>query len=165
MNRWYAVNTQPHQENKAQFNLVRQGYEAWLPLRRKTRRHARRIETIKAALFPNYLFVRLDLSCERWRPINGTFGVRQLVMRGDGPAPVADGFVEDLRATVDGEDCAAAAPNALRVGDAVRILGGPFGDAIGSLVELRDSERVAVLLNLLGRDVRAAVPRHAVAPA
>ena len=100
MNRWYAVNTQPHQENKAQFNLVRQGYEAWLPLRRKTRRHARRIETIKAALFPNYLFVRLDLSCERWRPINGTFGVRQLVMRGDGPAPVADGFVEDLRATV-----------------------------------------------------------------
>jgi transcription antitermination factor NusG len=37
----------------------------------------------------------------------------------------------------------------------VRITTGAFGDMVGRLVELNDNDRVIVLLDLLGRSVRA----------
>ena len=58
--RWYVVRTQPHSENKASAHLGRQGFETYLPRYLKRRRHARRVETVQAALFPCYLFVAID---------------------------------------------------------------------------------------------------------
>ena len=52
MNRWYVVHTRPHQEGRAEANLVRQGFRVWLPVMERSRRHARRIETVRGALFP-----------------------------------------------------------------------------------------------------------------
>ncbi|HQF30164.1 MAG TPA: transcription termination/antitermination NusG family protein, partial [Hyphomicrobiales bacterium] len=57
---WYVVSTQPHQEARAESNLVRQGFETWLPRFARERRHARKVDTVLVALFPGYLFVRLD---------------------------------------------------------------------------------------------------------
>lgn len=166
MQRWYAVNTQANQEQKAILNLRRQGYDAWLPIRRKTRRHARRIETIKAALFPSYLFVALDVAQDRWRPINSTFGVRRLVMRGDRPAEVPTDFVDELKAAVDESGFSApGATQALHAGDAVRVVAGPFAESTGRLLALSDKDRVAVLLSMLGREVRAVLPQSQIAAA
>ena len=75
--RWYVVHTRPHQERRAEANLLRQGYRAWLPQMERSRRHARRIETVRTPLFPGYLFVELDIAREAWCAINGTFGVRR----------------------------------------------------------------------------------------
>jgi transcriptional antiterminator RfaH len=49
---WYVVNKLPPQEAQAESNLLRQGYRIWLPSIRRSRRHARLIETILAPLFP-----------------------------------------------------------------------------------------------------------------
>ena len=57
MSRWYVVHTRPHQERRAEANLLRQGFRVWLPVMERSRRHARRIETVRGALFPGYLFV------------------------------------------------------------------------------------------------------------
>ena len=69
MRLWYVVHTQPQGEARAKANLERQGYEVYLPRCRKWRRHARRADIVAAPLFPRYLFLRLDISCERWRPV------------------------------------------------------------------------------------------------
>src|SRR4051812_35737513 len=73
--RWYAVYSQPHREVRAQQQLTAQGFMAFLPLYRKTVRHARKLTTVSAPFFPRYLFVALDLSQHQWRSVNGTFGV------------------------------------------------------------------------------------------
>lgn len=57
---WYAVYTQAGKERFALQNLANQGFEAYLPSYRKRRRHARRVDTVLAPLFPRYLFVRMD---------------------------------------------------------------------------------------------------------
>jgi transcriptional antiterminator RfaH len=67
MKRWYVVHTQARQEARAQVNLRRQGFEAWLPVIRRARRDARRVDSTLASLFPRYLFVRLDLTSQPWR--------------------------------------------------------------------------------------------------
>ena len=86
--RWYVVQTQPHAESKAMGHLIRQGFAAYLPRCLERRRHARKIETVAAPLFPRYLFVTVDIKTQRWRCIHSTFGVSRLVCNGDDPAPV-----------------------------------------------------------------------------
>src|SRR2546430_6869407 len=99
--RWYVVQTQPHAEAKAASHLSRQGFAVYLPRYLKRRRHARRIETVAAPLFPRYLFVTVDMMCQRWRSIHSTIGVSRLVCNGDDPVPVTDDVIETLRARED----------------------------------------------------------------
>ena len=53
----------------------------------------------------------------------------------------------------------------LRLGELVRVTTGAFEDMIGRLVELRDQDRIVVLLELLGRAVRAQLRAEVVEPA
>src|SRR5690349_20642365 len=73
--RWYAVQCLSNREGGAAAHLENQNFPVFLPRRRKTCRHARRIETVLVPFFPGYLFVTLDLSKDRWRSVNGTYGV------------------------------------------------------------------------------------------
>ena len=164
MTAWFVVNTLPHQETRAVTNLLRQGYRAWLPSTKRSRRHARRIMTMLAPLFPGYLFVELDLEREPWSPINGTFGVRRLLCHDNRPAPVPAHFVKSLRQAE--QDGVVAPPEAdLQPGQRVRLVAGPFVDQVGTLVHLAARERVALLLRVLGQEISTVVPRHMVAPA
>ena len=63
--RWYVVQTHPHAEQKASLNLARQGYGVYLPRYLKRRRHARRVETVAAPLFPRYMFVAVDRAVQQ----------------------------------------------------------------------------------------------------
>ena len=94
--RWYAVHSQPFAENRAAGQLSDQGFRIYMPRRRRTVRHARKLRTVEAPLFPRYLFVALDLNRDQWRKVNSTFGVSRLVMRGEQPQPVPLGVVEAL---------------------------------------------------------------------
>ena len=153
--RWYVVQTHAHAEAKAAAHLARQGFTAYLPRYLKRRRHARRIETVAAPLFPRYLFVTVDMVCQRWRSIRSTIGVTRLVCNGDDPiagsrrrrrgAPGARGRAR-LRQ-------AGQRPR-FALGEKVRVLDGVFADCLGLFDGMKDSERVAVLLDLLGRKVR-----------
>ena len=162
--RWYVINTLPHQEGRAEANLRRQGYRAWLPTIKRSRRHARRIDTILSPLFPGYLFVELDPEREAWTSINGTYGVRRILCRGDRPMPVPSGFMEALRQTIDGEG-AVAVPETLKPGQKVRLIAGPFVDCVGTLLHLTANGRVSLLLQLLGQEVSTVVSRRMLAPA
>jgi len=57
---------------------------------------AGRTETIWAPLFPGYLFIILDLTRDRWRSVNGTYGVDRLLTRASATEPVPHGPVEQL---------------------------------------------------------------------
>lgn len=167
MSAWYAVHTQPMAELRAAANLRRQSYETYLPLYRRRRSHARRVELVERPLFPRYLFVRFDLEVDRWRPILGTFGVSGLVRIGDTPLPVPDSVVDALQRG-EAERCFDESLEPARkftVGVGIRVLAGPFADLVGKFQGLADAERVVVLLDLLGREVRVRLPARAVAAA
>jgi transcriptional antiterminator RfaH len=159
---WYVVNTHPHQEERAEINLRRQGYDAWLPRLLKSRRHARRVDVTSVPLFPGYLFVGLDHRAQPWRAINSTFGVRRILCLGEQPKPVERGFVEALKQTTDERGVVALPAEGLKLGQPLRLLTGPFADCIGTLLHLADKDRVALLLNLLGREVQVLVSRQQV---
>lgn len=165
MSAWCAVNTLPHQERRAEINLRRQGLSVFLPRLWKIRRHARKVDRILEPLFPGYLFVQLDPVVSPWRMINGTYGVRALVMQGDRPAYLPRGFVERLSEEADADGALSAPQVDIKPGDRVQVLHGAFRDCIATVVCLARRERVELLMNMLGGEVLAIAARHHVAPA
>ena len=163
MIRWYAVYTQPHAETKAFDQLLRQGYSAYLPRYRTQVSHARRRLAVQRPLFPRYLFAGIDRASMPWRPILSTFGVTDVVRAGDEPAPVPAEIVAAIRMREEAGDFDRLDPRvSLRLGELVRVTAGALEDIVGRLVELRDQDRVVVLLDLLGRTVRAQLRVEAV---
>lgn len=162
MKQWFVAHTQARGEDRAVSNLERQGFATFVPRYRRRRRHARRVDTVRAPLFPGYVFVHLDPETARWRSINGTFGVKHLVCRGSRPAPMADAIVEQIKAREDEDGLVLLDPSPFAPGQRLRIADGAFYDSVGLFAEMADNERVVLLLSLLGREVRVQVPLQAV---
>jgi transcription elongation factor/antiterminator RfaH len=150
--RWYLVQTQPHREQYASSQLTAQNFHNYLPLVAKTIRHARRHLHSRAPLFPRYLFVRLDLGRDRWRSVNGTFGVQRLISVNGSPQPVPQGVVELLLERC-GPDGLTRLEDRLAVGQNVQVGAGPFTNMLGTLARLDANGRVRVLLELMGGQI------------
>ena len=161
---WYVVQTQINAEAKAARNLVRQGFEIYLPRYLKRRSHARRIEKVAAPLFPRYMFVQIDVGTQRWRSVQSTYGVSHLVLNGSDPAPVAGQVIDALRAREDtGGYVTLDQRPKFAIGDKVRVLAGVFAENLGLFDGMADRDRVAILLELLGRKVRVSLEADLVA--
>jgi transcriptional antiterminator RfaH len=118
---------------------------------------------VAAPLFPRYLFVAIDTAAQRWRSIQSTVGVSQLVRNGDDPAAVPIGVVEELqrRENQQGFITLDLGPRFAR-GDSVRIVDGVFSACLGLFEGMADQDRVSILLDLLGRKVRVVLDGDAV---
>jgi transcriptional antiterminator RfaH len=156
---WFLVHAKTGRELVAQANLQRQGYRTFLPLERRTVRHARRIRETFAAYFPGYLFVALDLSRQAWRPINSTLGVLRLVAAPDGPTPAPAALMRTLRSASDAQGVMTL-QREWEPGAAVRIASGPFADQLGVVEGLGGADRVRVLLSIMQGEVRIVTPAH-----
>lgn len=163
MNRWYVAQTQARAEATAVRNLERQGFRAYLPRYLKRRRHARKTETVAAPLFPGYLFVSMDVARTRWRAIRSTVGVKSLICTGESPLAVPDGVVEDILARADNQGIVPMRePEPFEAGETVQVTEGPLADQVGWFERCTDDQRVVVLLDLLGRQLRVPLPLGAV---
>jgi transcriptional antiterminator RfaH len=162
--RWFLAHTLPKGEWKAELHLGAQGFRTFQPQIRKTIRHARQLKTVRAPLFPRYLFVVLDLERDRWLSVRSTVGVSSLFSSRDGrPVPVPMGIVESL--IERSEDNLTRLDSELVKGQHVRVLTGPFVDFIGTLDRLNAAGRVRVLLQMMGTAVPVTLHRSALAPA
>jgi len=159
MTAWCAVQTQVRCEDKAAFHLRRQGYTVFLPKHLKRRKHARRIDWVPAPLFPRYLFISLDPRAGQWWSIRSTVGVISLIMTGTFPATVPDEIIDEIKARQDEKGLVKLrAGCGFKRGDRVRIIDGPLNDLEGLFDGLNDEDRVTVLLDLMGREVKVRVP-------
>ena len=164
--RWFVVRTQPNGEFKALAHILRQGFDGSLPRYLKRLRHARKTDTVQTPLFPGYLFVGMDPERARWRALNSTIGVSELICQSGLPAPLPDDVIDDIRRHEDEHGYVVLGEHAgLKKGDKVRITDGAMADHVGIFDAPSDQHRVFLLLDLLGRQVRVKMPMTALAPA
>lgn len=163
---WYVVQTHPHAEAKAAEHLRRQGFEVYLPRYQKQRRHARRVETIAAALFPRYLFVAFDMAIDSWHCIRSTLGVARLVGGENGPAVISAAIIDDIRRREDKTGLVPVqSPPLFQKGERVQLTDGVLSTYSGVFDGMTEKDRVAVLLDMLGRRVRVVINWSSVAAA
>lgn len=153
---WFVVATKPNSENLATAHLARQGFAPYVPQIKTIRRHARKVEAVKRALFPGYIFVELDQTVTRWRSINGTVGVKHILTCAGQPQALDNAFVAALMAReVDG---VIPEEYAFSTGELVSVVGGPFDAHIGKIISADHMGRVRLLMSMLGGDVVSLVP-------
>lgn len=166
MLRWYVVHTKRAAEAVAEANLIRQGYEVYLPLLARMARHRGRRREEIVALFPRYLFVAVHEASQSLAPVRSTVGVSNVVRFGQQYAAIPAAVIAYLRDREDAESglhrlCSPAMP---APGTCVTLLDGPFGGLQGIFTRESGPDRVIVLLNLLGTETRVTVPVESLLP-
>lgn len=148
---WYLIQTKPRQEARAEEHLVRQQFECYRPTQPPGRTpKTRRVNS--EALFPGYLFIRMDLS-NSWYPIRSTRGVARVVSFGGHPCPVPEALIGQIRQ----RSLIPAAASAFVHGDAVRVRTGA-GELQGIFLSDDGEERAVILLTLMQRQQRVVLP-------
>lgn len=154
--RWYVAEAESRKEALAIVHLERQSFHCFYPTFMKVRRHARRVEMVRAPLFPGYIFISFNATRDEWRSINGTRGVRRLLtserMR---PTPMPGHAMVPLLELCKG-DALSIGP-AVCAGDRVIIVSGPFAEKYATVDALDDRGRVHLLLEILGGTVRMSI--------
>lgn len=145
---WSALHTHYQHERKVEALLSAKGFETFLPAYESVRRWKDRTKRICEALFPGYLFVA-DVS-ERRLQVVTTPGVCAIVCVAGAPATIPVHEIEAIRKCVS--DPAKVAPHPyLREGDSVQVQSGPLAGVAGILVRMKDSFRLVVSVEILGR--------------
>lgn len=152
--RWYVIQCKPRQDVRALDNLVRQGFQCYLPTLSQERLRNGRKMAAKEPLFPGYLFIQLHVGGENWAPIRSTRGVSQMVRVRDRPLPVGNEIVELIRqrlATQRPRPC-------LQSGERVVITDGCFAQLEAIFIATDGEHRATLLLNILQQEQRLSFP-------
>jgi transcription termination/antitermination protein NusG len=147
---WYVLHTRSRHEAVAWEGLQKKSLETFLPRVkvRSTRRDRKAL--IHIPLFPGYLFIRTDLQPRTHLEIVKTAGVVRLIGTSQGPVPVPDETIRSLMIMVAAEGPITTG-SALRPGDRVMVVQGPFAGVTGVFTRYRRQGRVVVHIDALGQ--------------
>ena len=163
---WFAVCCKPRQESVAEENLLRQDFQVYLPRMKSRQRKRGRWVDVVEALFPRYVFIRIDPSRRSTASVRSTRGVVGLVRFGRQPAVVPDAVMEMLLKRADSASgFHEGGRPGLSAGDPIRLVDGPLVGMEGVFAQQDGESRVAVLMELLGKANRVFVSRDWVVPA
>lgn len=151
---WYLVHCKPREDERALENLERQGFQCYRPMLAVEQCLGNRKRVADRALFPGYLFIRLDRVRDNWALIRSTRGVIQLVRFGDYPVRVADSVIERIRIRLSSVETEPY----LKPGELVRIVEGAFSQLEAIFVANDGDLRVILLLNILQTDQALSFP-------
>src|SRR5262245_53849666 len=156
---WAAAQLVPQRETPALHFLRQAGFETYAPRLRERRIVQGRKVVRTPLLFPAYAFVFIEMQWHtaRWAP-----GVVRLIMDGLAPAVVPLAVIEEIRSRQRGGFIELPQPAPARLGDAVKILRGPFEGRLAIYAGMKPRQRVEVLLSLLGDKRRMTLPADAV---
>jgi transcription antitermination factor NusG len=159
--RWFALSVKPRHEKSCAAALRQKGFEEFLPLYRSERRWSDRLKEVELPLFAGYAFCRFEAQSRL--PILTTPGVLRIVGSGKEPTPIPDTEIEALRSVVKAGLTAEPCPY-LEAGAAVVVDGGPLRGVEGTLLEVKQQERLVLSIGLLQRSVAVEVDRRWVKP-
>jgi len=110
----------------------------------------RRISSRK--FFPGYIFVNMELDDETWHVIKDTPKVTGFVGHSTSPPEVPESEVREITQQMQ-EGALRPKPKVLfEVGEAVKVVDGPFQDFNGTVEEVRQEKgKVRVLISIFGR--------------
>ena len=155
---WLCLQAQPKHEHIAAGHLRRmEEVEVFLPRIRFKRATRQGAVWVTEALFPGYLFARFDWQVSR-RQVEYASGVRDIVHFGDYMPAIPDVVIGELR-EIFGATELRTLSGELIPGDCVQITEGALRGLRGVVDRIMPGrERVAVLMELLGRETAVELP-------
>lgn len=146
---WYVAQLKPNGFDKAQLNLVRQGFECFMPMHKVTVRHARKLNLKLRPIFSGYIFIKFGLDNEDWKKINSTLGISRLIsFGGSRPAQIPGALMDGFIARCDDQQKLKPISD-WKTGEKASLISGPFTEFVGQVEELLSGDRVRLLLRFM----------------
>lgn len=158
--KWYVVHTASGHEARVSetlrqrvetMNLQNNVFELLVPTQDRVIIRGGKKATVKEKIFPGYLLVKMILDDPTWLGVRTTAGVTGFVGTGNKPSPLSELEVANILKFVS-----APAPRfktKFSVGEAIKIVDGPFADFLGTIHELDETKgKVKVLVSIFGRE-------------
>ena len=158
---WYVVYTKPKQERRVCLNLEAWQVETFDPklLERRFNQFTGQPVYTAKSMFPNYIFVRFNART-MLHNIVFTRGVQYVLCSNGIPISIDEELIELIQSRV-GESGFVRLENDFKLGDKVTIIDGPLQNLQGVFSEeMKDSERVLILLDVVKYQVRIATTRN-----
>ncbi|OGD53607.1 transcription termination/antitermination protein NusG [Candidatus Beckwithbacteria bacterium RBG_13_35_6] len=157
---WYVVHTYSGHEHKVAnalkqrveaMNLTDKVLEVLTPTQNKIRIYKGKKQKIAEKIFPGYLLIKMILTDNSWLTVRTTAGITGFVGIGNKPTPLPENEVKTILKFMVME--APKYKASFSVGEAVKIIEGPFADFLGT-VDYIDEEKgkVKVLVSIFGRE-------------
>jgi len=151
---WFALYTRHQHEKAVASSLQSKGVEVFLPLYNSAHRWKDRVKQLSLPLFPNYVFVFVDL--ESRFAIFASPGIYDFVRAAGRPAAIPVEEIEGVRRVI--EKGLSAEPHPfLKSGDRVRLKNGPLDGIEGILVRKKSFYRLVLSVELLARSISVEV--------
>ena len=158
--RWYVIHTYSGYEENVSENLKQRIesmdmedkiFNILVPTEKKIKIKNGKRKIVTEKIFPGYLLVKMILDDATWLGVRTTAGVTGFVGTGNKPSPLSELEVANILKFVS-----APAPRfktKFSVGEAIKIVDGPFADFLGTIHELDETKgKVKVLVSIFGRE-------------
>jgi transcriptional antiterminator RfaH len=153
---WYAIQSKPKQEGRAEADLLAWGVEAFLPRiprRASPGRGSMHLGGVQP-LFPGYLFARFN-GYRMLHKIKYTRGVARVLGTERGPTPLDESIIALIRTQVGADGLVRLS---FRPGERLHVTDGPLKDFVGVFSSaLTGADRVRVLLTAVSGGFKVVV--------
>ena len=159
--KWFLVYTKAREEKRAKKNLENQGFKTFVPMIAYEKISQPKSISLEA-MFPRYLFIKIDAERDNWTHIKSTRGVSHLVVFGHKFAEVPRQVVAFIKTRVDDNDFVKqkVTRQEFQKGDKLVIKQGTLKGKEATFLSKTGKERVRILLKLMNELIIAEVPGH-----
>jgi len=157
---WYVVHCYSGYENKVMHAILQRIetmgmkdriFDVLIPTEEEMEVKDGKRRTVVRRVFPGYILVQMKMDEDSWYVVRNTPGVTGFVGMGNDPTPLRPEEVRKIMHRMDSDEVVVKID--FKVGQKVRIVGGPFNDMIGTVANIdADRAKVRVMVDFFGRE-------------
>ncbi|MDQ7025106.1 MAG: transcription termination/antitermination protein NusG [Anaerolineae bacterium] len=157
---WYVIHCYSGYENKVHRAIMQRIdtmgmkdsiFDVLIPTEEEIEVKDGKRRTVERRVFPGYILVQMKLDEDSWYVVRNTPGVTGFVGMGNEPTPLRPEEVKKIMNRMESDEEIYKID--FKLGDQVRITGGPFNDFIGNVSGIdMDKQKVRVMVDFFGRE-------------
>lgn len=153
---WYAVYTQSRNEKAVYSDLLEDGYEAYLPMRKVRRQWSDRVKFIDEPLFRSYVFVRV--SQKEYYQVLQHRAILRYVSFGGRPSIIPDRQIEAVKRLMEEGLDFEITNEHFRPGQVVEITAGPMTGCQGEVIRHAGKNGLLLRIGNIGYSLIIQIP-------
>ncbi len=155
---WYPFYTRSRHEKKAYQNLIREGYNAYLPLKKSVRQWSDRRKIVETPLISSYVFAKTTR--DQLYNIVKLDGIARYISFAGQPATIRDKEIDIIRKALTEDTELEVKDGMLGEGREVKLNAGPFMGYSGKVIKLKGKNRLVIEIEALNKTLLITVERN-----
>jgi transcriptional antiterminator RfaH len=156
--RWHAIYTRSRSEKKVAERLMKDGIEAYVPLRKVLHLWSDRKKWVEEPLIRSYVFVKINPD-QYFNVLNTPGAVRYVFFSGKA-ATIPDRQIDMLKIIAGSAEDTLAVPNTIRPGTPVKVTAGPMIGLTGEMIRSSGKHNVLIRIDYLDQALTLTISPH-----